>query len=100
MAPPMIPTPMTPTARSSGAAAAVCLVDARALSDRMTGISRPDVARHAAEPFVLGDPEVRVEGREKVTGRARYAADVHLADALQVAFARSPFAHARIVAVD
>jgi CO/xanthine dehydrogenase Mo-binding subunit len=49
---------------------------------------------------ILDVPERRVEGRDKVTGRARYAADVHIDGALQVAFLRSPFAHAAIRRVD
>ena len=49
---------------------------------------------------ILEAPERRVEGREKVTGRARYAADVRVEGALQVAFVRSPFAHALIRGVD
>jgi len=49
---------------------------------------------------VLGDPEYRVEGRDKVTGAARYAADVAMPGMLHVAFVASPYAHARIVAID
>src|SRR5690349_17142753 len=49
---------------------------------------------------ILDAPERRVEGRDKVTGRARYAADARIENALQVAFVRSPFAHARIRSVD
>src|SRR5438105_10732441 len=49
---------------------------------------------------ILDAPERRVEGRDKVTGRARYAADVRIDGALEVAFLRSPFAHARIRALD
>ena len=39
----------------------------------------------------FSDPEVRIEGRDKVTGAAAYAADFHHVDALDVAFVRSPF---------
>lgn len=52
----------------------------------------------SAHPFA--DPEYRVEGRNKVTGSAAYAADVVRPGTLWAAFARSPHAHARIVAVD
>ena len=48
----------------------------------------------------LAEPEERVEGRLKVTGRARYAADTRLAGMLQCVYVRSPLAHASIVSVD
>lgn len=38
----------------------------------------------------------RIEGRDKVTGRARYSADIRLPGMLWVKVLRSPFAHARI----
>jgi CO/xanthine dehydrogenase Mo-binding subunit len=48
----------------------------------------------------LDAPEWRVEGHEKVTGRAAYVADLRRPGMLHVAFARSPFAHARIARID
>ena len=48
----------------------------------------------------LAGDEIRIEGREKVSGRAQYAADVRRPDTLWAAFATSPYAHARIVAID
>jgi xanthine dehydrogenase YagR molybdenum-binding subunit len=42
----------------------------------------------------------RLEGAEKVTGRARYASDVRLPGMLWVAVLRSPHAHARIRRID
>jgi len=51
-------------------------------------------------PGVLSEPEWRVEGRDKVTGAARYAADVRVPNMLHAAFVSSPHAHARIVKVD
>lgn len=48
----------------------------------------------------LDVPEQRVEGREKVTGRARYAMDTVMPGALWAAFVGSPYAHARVVRVD
>jgi len=45
-------------------------------------------------------PETRVDGREKVSGRLAYTADVTRPGALWAAFATSPHAHARIVRVD
>jgi CO/xanthine dehydrogenase Mo-binding subunit len=49
---------------------------------------------------ILAAPEMRVDGAMKTTGRARYTRDVHLPDALWAKFLMSPFAHARIVAID
>jgi CO/xanthine dehydrogenase Mo-binding subunit len=49
---------------------------------------------------LLAEPEYRVEGHMKVTGRARYAADVRRDGMLHCIYVRSPYAHARIQAVD
>jgi CO/xanthine dehydrogenase Mo-binding subunit len=49
---------------------------------------------------ILDQPEYRVEGRDKVTGAARYAADVARPGMLHAAFVTSPYPHARIVSVD
>jgi len=49
---------------------------------------------------VVGHPMPRVEGPEKVTGRARYCYDVRLPGMLHAAVVRSPHAHARIRKVD
>ena len=57
------------------------------------------VETHPAIPY-LPTPEERVEGREKVTGHARYAMDVPIAGALWAAFVGSPYPHARVVRVD
>ena len=59
----------------------------------MTTVGRP-----AGDAFAL--PEERVEGRDKVTGAARYTADVHWPGTLWAAFARSPLPHARVARVD
>jgi len=53
-----------------------------------------------AEPTVAGAPWPRVEGAEKVTGRARYSSDVRLPGLLQARVLRSPFPHARIRRID
>src|SRR5919108_1053349 len=45
---------------------------------------------------VVGRPHPRVEGPEKVTGRARYAYDVRLPGLLYAKVLRSPHPHARI----
>jgi CO/xanthine dehydrogenase Mo-binding subunit len=49
---------------------------------------------------VIGAPAPRIEGPEKVTGRARYTADVLLPGALWGKILRSPVPHARIVRID
>jgi CO/xanthine dehydrogenase Mo-binding subunit len=49
---------------------------------------------------VVGKATPRVEGPEKVTGRARYAADYTLPDMLWGRILRSPYPHARIVRID
>ncbi|HWP35393.1 MAG TPA: xanthine dehydrogenase family protein molybdopterin-binding subunit [Thermodesulfobacteriota bacterium] len=49
---------------------------------------------------VVGTGVPRVEGVEKVTGRARYAADVALPGLLWGKLHRSPLPHARIVRID
>ena len=48
----------------------------------------------------LADAERRVEGREKVTGRAKYTADLTRPGTLWAAYTTSPHAHARIRAID
>ena len=49
---------------------------------------------------VVGHPLARVEGPDKVTGRARFAYDVHLPAMLFAKVLRSPHPHARITRVD
>ncbi len=49
---------------------------------------------------VFDEPEYRVEGPLKVTGRARYAADVTAPGVLWAKFLNSPRPHARIVSID
>jgi CO/xanthine dehydrogenase Mo-binding subunit len=53
-----------------------------------------------AENRVLGLPSPRVEGEEKVGGKAIYAVDVTLPNMLWVKALRSPVAHARIKRLD
>ncbi len=49
---------------------------------------------------ILTTPERRIEGRDKVTGAARYAADFTREGMLHAVFVGSPFSHALIRAVD
>jgi CO/xanthine dehydrogenase Mo-binding subunit len=48
----------------------------------------------------FAEPEQRVEGPLKVTGRARYAADAQLPGLLWAAFTTGPLPHARILSID
>ena len=49
---------------------------------------------------VVGSRPVRHDGEEKVTGRARYSADINLPGLLHAKVLRSPHAHARIKGID
>src|SRR5579883_1408152 len=49
---------------------------------------------------VIGKPAPRFEGAEKVTGRAKYAADIALPGTIWGKTLHSPNAHARIVRID
>ena len=56
--------------------------------------------RPSAEFKVVGTRPIRHDGYDKVTGRAKYGADLQLADLLHGAVLRSPHAHARIRSID
>jgi CO/xanthine dehydrogenase Mo-binding subunit len=49
---------------------------------------------------VIGTRPIRHDGVDKVTGRALYGNDIHLAGTLYGKFVRSPHAHARILSID
>jgi xanthine dehydrogenase molybdenum-binding subunit len=49
---------------------------------------------------VLGTRPIRHDGTDKVTGRAKYGADVQMAGLLHGRFLRSPHSHANIKAID
>ncbi|MDZ7729522.1 MAG: xanthine dehydrogenase family protein molybdopterin-binding subunit [Dehalococcoidia bacterium] len=49
---------------------------------------------------VIGTRPIRPDGVEKVTGAARYGADVNLPGLLQGKILRSPYAHAKIRSID
>ena len=51
-------------------------------------------------PRVLDQAERRIDGDDKTTGATKYTADLAVPNALQAAFARSPYPHARIVSID
>ncbi len=48
----------------------------------------------------VGTRPIRPDGVDKVTGRAKFGADIHLPGMLYGAVVRSPHAHARILAID
>ncbi|MDA1257278.1 MAG: xanthine dehydrogenase family protein molybdopterin-binding subunit [Chloroflexi bacterium] len=54
----------------------------------------------ASRPPVIGTDYPKVDGIDKVTGRARYGADIHLPGMLHGKILRSPHAHARILSID
>ena len=49
---------------------------------------------------VVGSRPIRHDGNDKVTGRARYSADMTLPRMLHGKVLRSPHAHARILSID
>src|SRR5437763_2137086 len=51
-------------------------------------------------PELLDRPERRIDGDAKTTGAAKYIADLDIPGALEAAFVRSPYPHARIASVE
>lgn len=51
-------------------------------------------------PGPFGEPVRRIEDPALLTGRGRYADDIHFPDMLQAAFVRSPVSHAHINSID
>jgi CO/xanthine dehydrogenase Mo-binding subunit len=49
---------------------------------------------------VVGTRPIRPDGVDKVTGRANFGADMHMAGMLYGKIKRSPHAHARILGID
>ena len=52
------------------------------------------------EYSIIGKPLPRVDARLKVTGEAKFASDIEMADMLRGAIKRSPYPHARIIHID
>ncbi len=48
---------------------------------------------------IIGKPVRRVDGIDKVTGRAKYTGDIAFPGMLEGKFLRSPYAHARIISI-
>jgi CO/xanthine dehydrogenase Mo-binding subunit len=61
---------------------------------------KPNIVLSTREYNVVGTRPIRHDGWDKVTGRARYGADVHLPGMLFGKILRSPHAHARIKSID
>ena len=59
-----------------------------------------DSAVHPRKFKIVGTRPIRHDGIDKVTGRARYGADVNLPGMLHGKVLRSPHAHARILGID
>ncbi|MDP6452226.1 MAG: xanthine dehydrogenase family protein molybdopterin-binding subunit [SAR202 cluster bacterium] len=57
-------------------------------------------AQDARSFKVIGTRPIRHDGMEKVTGQAKYGADVQMTGLLHGKMLRSPHAHARIVSID
>ena len=66
----------------------------------MTTITGSNVVLSNEEFNVVGTRPIRQDGPEKVTGRARYGADINLPGLLHARVLRSPHAHARIKSID
>ena len=49
---------------------------------------------------IVGTNYVRIDGEDKVTGRAKYTADISMPGQLWAKFVRSPYAHAVIKSID
>ena len=61
---------------------------------------KPNIVLSTEEFKVVGTRPIRHDGPDKVVGRARYAADIHLPGMLHGKILRSPHAHARIRGID
>ena len=61
---------------------------------------KPNQVLSTEEYNVVGTRPIRHDGADKVMGRARYAADIHLPGMLHGKILRSPHAHARINKID
>ena len=60
----------------------------------------PNMVLSNQEFDIVGTRPIRHDGLDKVTGRARYSADIHLPGMLHGKLLRSPHAHARIRSID
>ena len=61
---------------------------------------KPNIVLSTSEYKVVGTRPIRHDGADKVTGRAKYGADIILPGMLHGKILRSPHAHARIKSID
>jgi CO/xanthine dehydrogenase Mo-binding subunit len=61
---------------------------------------KPNIVLSTQEYKVVGTRPIRHDGADKVTGQARYGADINLPGMLYGKVLRSPHAHARIKSID
>ena len=66
----------------------------------MTLKYKPNMVLSTKEYDVVGTRPIRHDGHDKVTGKARYGADVYPTGLLHAKWLRSPHAHARIKSID
>ncbi|GHC87028.1 xanthine dehydrogenase family protein molybdopterin-binding subunit [Streptomyces flavofungini] len=73
------------------------------LSASAAGIQRPDVSskpKPASRHRVIGRPTTRIDARDIVTGKAKYAGDLAVAGAKPTVVARPPTLGGKVVSVD
>lgn len=70
------------------------------MSNMNPKISDLKFAKKPEEYKLIGTNYVKVDGEDKVTGRAKYSGDINLPGMLHAKFLRSPHAHAKIKSVD
>jgi len=68
--------------------------------ERSLGPDEPPAWPVNADLTVVGKPAPHIDGRLKVTGAARYTADIRLPGMLHARIVRSPHPHARIRSID
>jgi xanthine dehydrogenase YagR molybdenum-binding subunit len=68
--------------------------------ERQVPFDEPPPLPANAELSVIGKPVPRINGRDKVTGAARFTFDVKLPGMLHARLLRSPHPHARIVSIE
>src|SRR5262249_8147658 len=68
--------------------------------ERVLGLEEPPPLPMNKDLAVIGKPAPRIDGRLKVTGAAKYTADVRLPGMLFARAVRSPHPHARIRSID
>ena len=67
---------------------------------RLVGVDEPPPLPVNAELKAIGKPTARIDGRLKVTGAAKYTADINLPGMLYAVLLTSPHPHARIRSID